>query len=85
MNVKDKEFLFCDCDSHAISLSYDYDYDVLDISFWQMGFNSGKVNLVQRIKYAFQLLKNGNVHSDMVILNKKERKKLSQFLSDLPN
>lgn len=77
------DMFFCNCLSHALSCNYDNENDLLDISFWQIGHHKQKLSFFVRLKLAIKFLITGEVFSDMVCLDKKQRIMLNDYLNNL--
>jgi hypothetical protein len=62
----------CDCLCHSLHVRPDAESKTVDISLWNYGFNSGKLNWKKRFKILFD----GFAYSDLVVLDKEELDKL---------
>lgn len=78
MNTSDKVIVECDCGTHL--LRTEFDDNLFSIAFYTYG--NGGTNIWSRIKYAFIHIFTGRVYSDQMIINKKEAKKLVEFINE---
>ena len=69
----------CDCLCHSLHIRPDLESKTVDISFWNYGFNDGKLNWKNRLA----ILKDGFAYSDLVVLNKEELDKLIEALEEI--
>jgi len=65
----------CDCHTEGIAISYEYDGDnklpLVDIGFFQVGFGSKQpLTFLERLYWAWHLIKTGRPFLDEVILNR---------------
>lgn len=77
-------FLKCDCETEGLEFKYlsaENNIDEIYVSFWQFGY--GTVNLWQRLKWMFYILRKGTIYGDQVILNKDKILELQKWLTDL--
>jgi hypothetical protein len=68
----------CDCLCHSLHVRPDAESKTVDISLWNYGFNSGKLNWKKRFKILFD----GFAYSDLVVLDKEELNKLINALEE---
>jgi hypothetical protein len=82
--TKEKEdaFFLCECSSEVlVAQTYDEDDwdDYVYLSIHYFGYRR-KMNMFERIKYAFNFIKNGRMYEDQIILSKKNAEDLSTWL-----
>jgi len=74
-------FIECSCHGEAIRAEKQEDGDVW-FSFWQHGFGTKELNLKNRIRLMWQILRTGHSYTDMIILEKNKVEKLVEFLKE---
>lgn len=85
-NLKTNKTLFipCDCRSEILVIEYDHELKTADLSIYENRISyTNKLSLWQRIKYCYQILIYKKPYTDQILLNLKQLKELSLFLSGL--
>lgn len=82
MNEDKSEFLICDCQGHGLLVERFEGEDEVSISLFERGLNGRILNWKERLRWCWQIFKNGSPWSDFVILNVENQKKLRKFLNE---
>lgn len=81
--------LKCDCSAHEISAEVEWEefnervHSYFSLAFWKIGHFNRPWPIKHKLFMIWTILKHGHCHSDMVFLNKAERKKLYEFLKEV--
>lgn len=81
--------LKCGCKVHEISAEVEWEefngkvHSSCTLAFWQLGRFDHKWSWTHRFKMIFSILKHGHCHSDMVYLDREERRKMYEFFKDV--
>lgn len=72
------KYIKCKCGSEMITLEYDLvDDKLVYLSIWERGFcDNNKLNLFERIRWAWKILKIGKPFMDQIVLGEEEINKL---------
>lgn len=83
-NLGNKEKFFkCSCYGEGILVSKFDKEDEIYLSFWKQGFNPLRLSFWDRLKLCWTILSKGNYFVDEVILNKRESKRMKNWLDEL--
>lgn len=74
-------FIRCDCESEILVVRYDGEFDALDLCIYETQ-TSIKHNMswYQKLRYIYQLLRNGQPYTDQLILKREQIEELKAFL-----
>ena len=76
-----KLFLKCSCDCSVLVVEKDKinNHNLYYFSLFSRGFNH-KLSLLERLRWAREILFHGNIWSDYIVLEESDIKKLKEFL-----
>ena len=88
-----KTFYECSCGTEGLALSYEYEekhdkegaFPCIDVAFFNQGYKGRTMDLIERIKYCWQVLRTGEPYKDMIILEQKTAKKIAEVLLKFAN
>jgi hypothetical protein len=75
-------FIRCDCHSEVLVIDYDATFKMIELSVFS-SLISSKMSLWQKIRYIYQILKNGKPYTDQIILHKNQIDELKVFLNNI--
>ena len=77
-------FIRCDCESEVLVVRYDAELDTVDLCVYenQSSFKH-KMTWFQKLRYIYQVLKNGQPYTDQIILKREQIEELGGFLTSL--
>jgi len=81
MNIH-RKFLKCECSSHALEVEYDEEYGQYSIATWHYGNFTRPFSFKEKIRWCWRILWTGNPWADSVILSKKTKLELIEFLKE---
>lgn len=81
MDNIEEHTIICDCYSHILYLNKYEDEEELYISFFEQGFDGKKLSFREKIKWCWNIIKNGHPYTDMIVLDKTKQSKLIEFLN----
>ena len=73
------EYIECECHSELLQIQYNEEDKEFYLSLYEYGLKN-QLSFCEKIKYISKILKFGKLSQDGIILNKKETKKLKDFL-----
>lgn len=77
-------FIRCDCESEILVVRYDGELDMLDLCLYESQDSfKYKMSWYQKLRYIYQVLKNGIPYTDQIVLNRVQIEELSGFLNSL--
>lgn len=82
MKENESAFLICDCFQHGLLVEKFKDEEEVTLSLYERGLDGRILSIKERLKWCWQILKNGKPWSDFVILNVENQKKLKDFLNE---
>jgi hypothetical protein len=62
------KYVKCSCSSEILAVDYDEDIKMLDLCIYKHYSNSDKLNLWDRLRYCFKVLKEGSPYSDQMMI-----------------
>jgi hypothetical protein len=72
----------CQCKSEVISfISFPEDGDVY-VSLYSHYYTNNNLNLKQRLKYVWHVLKTGKAHTDQIVLSKENTKTIADWINN---
>ena len=75
-------FIRCDCNSEILVLDYDGSFKMIELSIFS-SLVSSQMSLWQKIRYIYQIIKNGKPYTDQIILHQKQIDELKAFLNSI--
>jgi hypothetical protein len=82
METNPKIFLQCECSSEALEVMYEKEDAQFYVSLWRLGNYGHKMDLKERFRWCWEILKTGMPWADSVILNPNDIKQLADFLTE---
>ena len=76
----DEIYVKCSCYGEGIYVKYEQEDKLYYLSFFSLGYRAGKLSIIDRIRWVWQIFKNGKPFDDQVVLNKNEAKNLADFI-----
>jgi hypothetical protein len=78
-------FLKCDCHSEGIEIQYFKESESdkgFYINYWKYGITGrhSEISIVDKLKYAWKILRHGTLHGDQIMLTITDSKKLKSYL-----
>jgi len=79
--MEDKSIMLkCDCSSEAIEVQRWSDEDQFYFAYWQVGF-SRPLCWRERIRWCWNILRNGNPWADSIIVSPSKAKEIADFIN----
>lgn len=75
-----EKFFSCECYSEGLLLSKYDDEDSIIFAVLSLSYNKNHLNLWERIKYCYHVLKNGKIYKDQLILDNDKAKEIAEWL-----
>ena len=75
-------FIRCDCHSEVLVIDYDGVFKMIELSIFS-SLLTFKMSFWQKIRYIYQILKNGRPYTDQIILHKNQIDELKAFLNSI--
>ena len=75
-------FIRCDCHSEVLVIDYDGVFLMIELSIFS-SLLTFKMSFWQKIRYIYQILKNGRPYTDQIILHKNQIDELKAFLNSI--
>jgi len=76
------DMFICSCGSEGITIEKFSDEDELYLSVWERGF-SYPMTWIQRLKHIWQILRNGKLYGDQLVLSPDTARALANKLNEL--
>lgn len=73
-------FIECDCYSHFLRVEVDDEYNIVFLSMLGFYNQQEKLSILDRIRLVFQILRNGRVYKDQLVLSFDKVKSFCQWL-----
>lgn len=78
-------FCLCDCKSEILVIEYDHEMKLADLAIYRYAAFSNKLSIFNRIRYAINIIWNGKVYADQMVLTQKQLKEIKNFCNDILN
>ena len=68
--MNDMIFIPCECHTEGVVINHDDETDTFDLSFVTNNKHALQLGWIERFKLCWQVLKNGKIYNDQVIISK---------------